>query len=340
MAVKTPTPTPGPNPQSVPAGTCSYPYGECTYYVASQYTVLQKTACLGNACQWWPAAQQNGWWTSQTPYVGGVMVMNCSTPGSNGDGHVAIVKTVNSDGTFVVSEMNWTAFGQIDSRTVTSMSHVLGFFSPPGAPIGGGQGGQTSPCTAPSPATGARGLTCQYPISYAGFRITIGPYTSNCMFSFSLCLDGLIGGIAFAGGLAVMVLAVVLAAKPYTDRFAGHVEQEAGRTAEVIGAATMQPEVAEAGGAVASEGERTSQRGQRARSQAGAAQSPRRRPPARPSQRRPSRDGMSVQEQETYRTLRGLGFTSVQARRGARAGGSGGDTQSRVTAALRSLGQA
>jgi surface antigen len=33
-------------------------------------------------------------------------------------GHVAYVEAVNPDGSWVVSEMNWTAFDVIDERTI------------------------------------------------------------------------------------------------------------------------------------------------------------------------------------------------------------------------------
>jgi surface antigen len=44
-------------------------------------------------------------------------------------GHVAYVEKVNADGSFVVSEMNYKGFGEVDFRTVTPKDkiQVIGF---------------------------------------------------------------------------------------------------------------------------------------------------------------------------------------------------------------------
>lgn len=47
-------------------------------------------------------------------------------------GHVALVQSLNGDGTFNVSEMNFTGFNQIDTRRST-MHDVQGFILPPGS---------------------------------------------------------------------------------------------------------------------------------------------------------------------------------------------------------------
>jgi surface antigen len=58
------------------------------------------------------------------------MVMGIS--GTSPQGHVAYVESVNANGSFVVSEMNWWGvpgggWNRVDYRTVTSMRGVLGF---------------------------------------------------------------------------------------------------------------------------------------------------------------------------------------------------------------------
>jgi len=47
--------------------------------------------------------------------------------GASSQGHVGYVESVNGDGSFVVSEMNWGQWGVVDLRTITSRLGVLGF---------------------------------------------------------------------------------------------------------------------------------------------------------------------------------------------------------------------
>lgn len=295
-----------PNPEYTPGGSCSYPFGQCTYGVALQYPILNKTACLGNACQWWSAAQNNGWYTSSKPYQGAVVVYACDLPGSGGDGHVAVVTSVASDGTFTVSEWNWTNPDGPDTRTVTSMSYIQGFFSPPGV-----SGPTTSNAAPAPPATGARGLACQYAVTIPGWNVNgpanIGNFTIG---GWNICMDGLIGVLAIGGGILIMALAGFLAAKPYA-------EKAAGQAAKVGGVVSGQPEVAEAGEIAEERGQQQIQQ-RRTRTTTAA--------------------HLSVQEQETRRNLMATGYSSVQATRGARMAGSTGSAQERLTRGLRSLG--
>ena len=84
----------------------------------------------GNAAQWWWNARPFGFAEGATPRVGAVMVMGVS--GTSPQGHVAYVESVNPDGSFVVSEMNWWGvpgggWNRVDYRTVTSLRGILGF---------------------------------------------------------------------------------------------------------------------------------------------------------------------------------------------------------------------
>ncbi len=86
-----------------------FPYGYCTWYVATRRHVYWS----GNAWQWWPNARAAGRPEGQTPRVGAIMVTWESSYG-----HVAYVEQVNSDGSWVVSEMNFVAWGVVDHRTI------------------------------------------------------------------------------------------------------------------------------------------------------------------------------------------------------------------------------
>ena len=87
----------------------TFPYGYCTWYVATRRHVYWS----GNASDWWPNARAAGRPEGQTPEVGAIMVTWESSYG-----HVAYVEQVNSDGSWVVSEMNFVAWGVVDHRTI------------------------------------------------------------------------------------------------------------------------------------------------------------------------------------------------------------------------------
>ena len=91
------------------ASNGQFPYGYCTWYVAQRRHVTW----TGNAYQWWPNARAQGFPEGQTPRVGAIMVTWESSVG-----HVAYVEQVNSDGSWVVSEMNFVAWGVVDHRTI------------------------------------------------------------------------------------------------------------------------------------------------------------------------------------------------------------------------------
>jgi surface antigen len=86
-----------------------FSYGFCTYYVASRRYV----PWFGDAGQWWPNARAYGYPEGSTPQPGAIMVTRESAIG-----HVAYVESV-SGSTFVVSEMNFTAWNVVDRRTIT-----------------------------------------------------------------------------------------------------------------------------------------------------------------------------------------------------------------------------
>ena len=116
-----------PQPQSQPTGGVGtrppmenhFSYGYCTWYVANRRYV----PWYGNAIDWWPNAAAYGYPEGHTPVPGAIMV-SMESP----IGHVAYVESVNGDGSFVVSEMNWSGWNVIDYRTVRpGQVPVVGF---------------------------------------------------------------------------------------------------------------------------------------------------------------------------------------------------------------------
>ncbi|HKV31875.1 MAG TPA: CHAP domain-containing protein [Candidatus Dormibacteraeota bacterium] len=110
----------------IPATGAGFSYGYCTWWVAHKRYIPWR----GNAYEWWWNARAFGFAEGPTPRAGAVMVMGIS--GTSPQGHVAYVESVNANGSFVVSEMNWWGvpgggWNRLDYRTVTSMRGVLGF---------------------------------------------------------------------------------------------------------------------------------------------------------------------------------------------------------------------
>ncbi len=93
------------------SGGNHFAYGYCTWYVASRRNV----PWFGNAGTWLSGARGAGFATGSTPAVGAIMV---TSEGSVG--HAALVDSVNGDGTITVSEMNYSGFGRITSRTISA----------------------------------------------------------------------------------------------------------------------------------------------------------------------------------------------------------------------------
>ncbi len=86
-----------------------FPVGWCTYYVATKRNVTW----TGDAGYWYANASAQGYAVGSTPKPGAIMVSWESWAG-----HVAYVESVNADGSWVVTEMNWVAFDVIDQRTI------------------------------------------------------------------------------------------------------------------------------------------------------------------------------------------------------------------------------
>lgn len=96
-----------------------FAFGYCTWYVATKRNV----PWFGNAIDWWPNARSYGYAEGQKPVVGAIMVTRESSWG-----HVAYVESVNADGSWTVSEMNYKAWNVVDIRIVRpGRTPVVGF---------------------------------------------------------------------------------------------------------------------------------------------------------------------------------------------------------------------
>jgi LysM repeat protein len=101
-----------------------FPFGQCTWYVATKVPVTW----TGNAWTWYSSAQAAGWAVGATPRAGAIMV----TWESRLYGHVSYVESINADGSWLVSEMNYVGWGVIDQRTVhPGQVPLIGFIYAP-----------------------------------------------------------------------------------------------------------------------------------------------------------------------------------------------------------------
>ena len=101
-----------------------FAYGYCTWYVFNRVPYIP---WLGNAWEWYGNAQSYGWPTGQSPRAGAIMVT-----WESGWGHVAYVESVNGDGSWSVSEMNFKGWNQTSGRTIRPGGvPLIGFIYPP-----------------------------------------------------------------------------------------------------------------------------------------------------------------------------------------------------------------
>lgn len=98
-----------------PKGGHSFPYGYCTWYVASKKYVPWG----GNAGTWLYHAKAYGAKTGKTPKKGAILVTSESWYG-----HVAVVEKVKGS-SITISEMNYKGFGVVSSRTLSVKSGVI-----------------------------------------------------------------------------------------------------------------------------------------------------------------------------------------------------------------------
>lgn len=98
-----------------PKGGHAFPYGYCTWYVASKKYVPWG----GNAGTWLYNARAYGAKTGKTPKKGAIIVTSESWYG-----HVGIVTKV-SGSSVTISEMNYRGWGKVSTRTISTKSRVI-----------------------------------------------------------------------------------------------------------------------------------------------------------------------------------------------------------------------
>jgi surface antigen len=99
-----------------------YPWGQCTWYVAS----LRNVYWSGNAWEWAYTASAAGVPEGRTPRVGSLVVFGPGH-GYSQFGHVAYVVSVQGSSNFTVNEANMLGLGVVDQRQIGSLYDVEAF---------------------------------------------------------------------------------------------------------------------------------------------------------------------------------------------------------------------
>lgn len=105
----------------------AYALGNCTWYVYNRFAQIGKGIYpyLGNANQWVDSGQAQGYEISTTPKPGSAAVfMNGVAGASPIYGHVGFCEYVNSDGSFLMSEMNFGGLYVSSWRTLKPQSGI------------------------------------------------------------------------------------------------------------------------------------------------------------------------------------------------------------------------
>lgn len=99
-----------------PMGGHQFPYGQCTWYVASKIYIPWG----GDAKMWLANSKAYGYKSGKTPVVGSIMV----TTENKRYGHVAIVEAINGDN-ITISDMNYVGWGRVSVRVLKTSSPVI-----------------------------------------------------------------------------------------------------------------------------------------------------------------------------------------------------------------------
>lgn len=86
-----------------------FPSGQCTYWADLRYHQLTGywVNWRGNAYQWMYGAASNGWIVSASPHVPSIVVLQPGVDSAGSVGHVAVVESLNGNGTVHTSDYNW-----------------------------------------------------------------------------------------------------------------------------------------------------------------------------------------------------------------------------------------
>ena len=104
----------------------AYAFSQCTWwaYLRRHQLGLPVGSYFGNGQDWANSARAHGYWVDNTPrHKGDVMVFRAGQEGASSVyGHVAIVESINADGTVTISECGASLNGKPVSRTLSNVN--------------------------------------------------------------------------------------------------------------------------------------------------------------------------------------------------------------------------
>lgn len=130
------------------AGAETYAYGQCTYFVARELGWVE--GGWGNAGDWCANSARSGLAQSLIPTAGAVVIY-APGDGYSTFGHCGIVRQLGVGDQFLVEEMNYVAWNEVDRRWSNSFDLEC-FILAPGASPGQGAGPDFDPGAGGAPA--------------------------------------------------------------------------------------------------------------------------------------------------------------------------------------------
>lgn len=109
-------------PATSTGGINPYPWGQCTWYARARGG--SKLNGLGMARDWAWKARAKGLSVGTTPRAGSTAVFLPGVQSASSMGHLAYVEKVYANGTFLVSDMNWSGVGVITTHVMRSGAGV------------------------------------------------------------------------------------------------------------------------------------------------------------------------------------------------------------------------
>jgi LysM repeat protein len=110
-----------------------FPWGQCTAWAALRYFQLHGVyvpwTTNANAWQWTARAYDYHWQVSSRPSSGSIVNLQPWVQGAYGLGHVGVVERVNSNGSVVVSNMNWGPYPWEVANSVITPGYGVTFIT-------------------------------------------------------------------------------------------------------------------------------------------------------------------------------------------------------------------
>lgn len=112
-----------------------YPSGQCTWYASFRYHQLTGKWVMptwGDAHSWSANAAKDGWIVSTKPMLPSIICLQANVQGAGSLGHVAIVDSINLDGSVSTSGLNWAGNQSTPTKVTFRPGGGVTFIAYPG----------------------------------------------------------------------------------------------------------------------------------------------------------------------------------------------------------------